>query len=128
MILDLGTNDLCSRDREPLDFFVLLREFVDALPSWNIHPDKVVFLPVLPRTGSMRRGQVSVDEFNQRAEVFNRLLEDITFLEDRWYVWKHRGLKHPRYNSDGVHLTEQGMLQYKRALRQLVTFFEAHCW
>ena len=43
LILDLGTNDLCSKDMEPLDFFVSLREFVDTMPSWNIHPDKVVF-------------------------------------------------------------------------------------
>ena len=68
LILDLGTNDLCSRDGEPLDFFISLREFVDALPSWNIHPDKVVFLPILPKTGSMQKDQVSV--------------------EDKWYVWR----------------------------------------
>ena len=76
----------------------------------------------------MRDNQVTVDEFNQKAEVFNMLLEDMTFLEDQWFLWRHRGLKHPRYNLDGVHLTKLGMCQYERTLRQLVKFFEARCW
>lgn len=128
LIFDLGTNDLCSKDIEPLELLASLRSFVNAFPSWNINPDVLIFLPVLPRTGNMRGNQVTLDQFNQKAETFNELLEDITFLEDRWFVWRHRGLKHPRYNLDGVHLTKIGMCHYERTLKQLVKFFEARCW
>ena len=128
LILDLGTNDLSSKDVKPAELCTLLWDLVYELVAWDISPSIVVFLPVLPRTGSMRRNQVSVAQFNKRAEVFNQLLGDMTFLEDGWFVWKHRGPRHPRYNADGVHLNERGMVQYERTLKQLVKFFEARFW
>ena len=128
LILDLGTNDLSSKDVEPAELCTSLRDLVYELVAWDISPSIVVFLPVLPRTGNMRRNQVSVAQFNKKAEVFNQLLGDMTFLEDGWFVWKHRGLRHPRYNTDGVHLNERGMVQYERTLKQLVKFFEARFW
>ena len=71
---------------------------------------------------------MSLDGFNSRAEEFNKLLIEGSCLEDRWWVWNHRGLKHPRYNLDGVHLNASGMVQYEKTLKQIVKFFESRYW
>lgn len=128
LIIDLGTNDLCSRDIEPEALLDSLCAFVRDMKKYAIYPSVIVFLPVLPRTGNMRPNQVSVDQFNSKAEAFNKLLEGETLREDKWWLWTHRGLKHPRYNVDGVHLTTQGMTQYGKTIRQLVKFFQSRIW
>ena len=106
----------------------MLCEFISEFPRWDIQPEAIVFLPVIPHTGSLREGQVSLAEFNERAETFNRLLERSSFLEDKWWVWHHRGLRNPRYISDGVHLNQFGMTQYERTLRQVIKYFESRIW
>ena len=128
LIIDLGTNDICSEKTTPHEVHASVCRMVRELPRWDVHAEAVIFLPVLPRTGGLRRSQVSLEVFNERAKVFNELLECSTFVEDRWWVWRHRGLKHKRYNLDGVHLTQLGMLQYERTLRQLLKFFESRIW
>ena len=101
-----------------------LCNFVRDLPKFGINPSVVVFSPVLPRTRNMRQGQVSISEFNEGADAFNKLLEVETLKEDCWWVWHHRALKHPRFNLDGVHINQRGMSQYERTLRQLVKFLK----
>lgn len=128
LILDLGTNDLCSKDIDSNQVYSLLCDFVHELPMRGINPEIIVFLPVLPRTGGLRVNQVSLEEFNARVERFNDLVQKSTFVEDRWWLWEHRGLRHCRYNLDGVHLNAAGMVQYERTLRQLVKFFESRIW
>ena len=128
LIIDLGTNDLCSERLSPKEVHASLCELITEFPRWNIEPEAIVFLPVLPRTGSLRKGQVSLAEFNDRADNFNRLLECSCFLEDKWWVWQHRGLRSPRYILDGVHLNQHGMAQYERTLRQVVKYFECRIW
>ena len=128
LILDLGTNDLCSTSMDSDQVHSLLCDFVHEFSKRGINPEVIVFLPVLPRTGSMRDGQVSLEEFNSRVKRFNELVQQSTFREDRWWVWEHRGLRNSRYIIDGVHLNEAGMLQYERTLRQLVKFFESRIW
>ena len=128
LIIDLGTNDLCSAEVTPHQVHASLCEMVRDLRIWDVYPEAVVFLPVLPRTGGLRGYQVSLEVFNKRVLDFNMLLESSTFLEDRWWVWHHRGIKHPRLNLDGVHLNKQGMLLYERTLRQLLKFFEFRIW
>ena len=128
LIIDLGTNDLCTVSVTPKCVCDMLCNFVRDLPKHGIKPSVVVFLPVLPRTGNMRQGQVPVSEFNEKADVFNELLGAEIMREDLWWVWHHRGLKHPRYNLDGVHLDQLGMNQYQRTIRQIVKYFERRCW
>lgn len=128
LILDLGTNDLCAPKGNPSAVFYQYGVFLKDLRRWGVAPDIIVFLPVLPRTGTLRGGQVSLDEFNRRAEEFNKLLVEESWREDKWWVWNHRGLKHPRYNLDGVHLNASGMIQYERTLKQVVKFFDSRCW
>ena len=113
---------------DPTQLYSVYSEFVHSLSDNDVHSEIEVSLPVLPRTGSMRRGQVSLEVFNSRAEEFNNKLFEGTFVEDLWWVWDHWGLKHRRYSLDGVHLNRLGTIQYERTLRQIVKFFEYQCW
>lgn len=124
LILDLGTNDLCSRENSPEAVHVSMCKLVKEFSSWGITPEVVVFLPVLPRTSGMRSYQVSLEEFNERVQCFNELLECSTFTEDRWWLWRHRSLRNPSFILDGVHLNQLGMMHYEKTLSRLVKFFE----
>ena len=128
LIIDLGTNDLCSKNVNPNQVHSSLCDFVYELPKRGINPEVIVFLPVLPRTGGLRGGQVSLEEFNDRAERFNDLIQQSTFVEDQWWLWEHRGLKNSRYNLDGVHLNTSGMALYGKTLRQITKYFESRIW
>ena len=127
LILDLGTNDLCAKDIDSNQVHSLLCDFVYELSRRGINPEVIVFLPVIPRTGGLRGGQVSLEDFNTRVERFNDLIQQSTFVKDRWWLWEHRGLRNCRYNL-GVHLNAAGMLQYEKTLRQLIKYFESRIW
>ena len=128
LILDLGTNDLCLKGMTPTKLCSVYSDWVHELWRWDITPSAVVSLPVLPRSGNLRKGQVSLRDFNDRVDEFNSLLTETTFKEDKWWVWHHRGLRSVKYSLDGVHLNELGTIKYERSLRQLVKFFEYRIW
>ena len=63
LVLDLGTNDLCSNKDSPLVIFIQYCVFLNELQKWGINPDVIVLLQVLPRVGGLRHGQVTLDGF-----------------------------------------------------------------
>ncbi|XP_072169983.1 mycocerosic acid synthase-like polyketide synthase [Diadema setosum] len=77
-----------------------------------LQPIAVVILPVLPRTSVYPGSDVTLEEFNSRVEFLNGLLQAETFIRDNWWFWEHRGLNHPRYIKDGVHLTPEGLVAW----------------
>ena len=47
LVMDLGTNDLCSHRGNPSAIFHTYCDFVNEFQKWGISPDVIVFLQVL---------------------------------------------------------------------------------
>ena len=120
VVIDLGTNDLCSQDASPglvVDSAVAL---VELLRRSNRSPTTIVFLSVIQRTSKGRYVAVSLRCFNRRVKAFNaKLAARIQFMP-RVYLYTQQ-INHPRFIChDGCHLTEEGVQKYGEGIRMAV--------
>ena len=127
LILDLGTNDLCSA--EPTTVLRNFRIFFAELRRAGVAPTAIFLLPVLPRTKAYAGAALSLSEFNLRVERLNKLLFEESLHTDMLFVWEHRSLSDaPHHIFDGVHLDERGRELYRRTLRRIGSFSKRHFW
>ena len=121
LIVDLGTNDLCSGDiviGEVVDRALTL---LDALRREHLLPRQVVFLPVLKRARAGCSRGVSKRAFNRRAKAFNALLDARTKSVLGVQVFTKARVNLPKFLSrDGCHLNEQGEVRYGQGLKRAI--------
>ena len=76
LIIDLGTNDLCSLEGTPNCLVDYVFRFLSLLESNSCRFKRIVFRSVIQKSGvNTRRGQVDITTFNHRVKKYNRLLK-----------------------------------------------------
>jgi len=120
VFLEIGSNDLCDENREPMHIsvdIVSLARFIKI--GYGI--SCVVIGKILPRTH-----RVDMNAYNIRVGATNRHIRHLASQELGIYTWRHRGFSNPTINpfhTDGVHLNKtHGIPKYIRSLRHAVLF------
>ena len=81
LVVDLGTNDLCSQENTPEKVVQMALGFIDSLNPRGVTPRCTVFLSVIQRSVISRRGQVACSTFNHRARtLFHSISTGSMFL------------------------------------------------
>ena len=106
LLIDLGTNDLCSQPDASAGLVVEnALALVDLLRRQNRMPNTVVFLSVIQRTSKGRHVEISLAANIRRVQHIRSV-----------YYFK-QAINHPPFIcGDGCHLTDEGVVRYGRGL------------
>lgn len=130
VILDVGTNDLCSQEVSPLLLFQRVNTFSQRL-TVDLGVKLVVVLQVLHRTPTGYFGMPS--SFNHKVDSYNDLLTSTVKLYRQQNLpldyWFQKGIRTniTKFIKDGVHLNADGIQLYLRNLRRAILNFAPLC-
>jgi lysophospholipase L1-like esterase len=126
VFLQLGSNDLCNENCEPITLATDIISFARFLRiGYDI--TYVIIGTILPRM-SAGRFQFDVAAYNRRVNATNQHLHHLASDEAGIHTWKHRGFSNwaqSPFAFDGVHLNHTyGMPKYVRSVRQAMLFYK----
>ncbi len=115
VFLEVGTNDLCSRDPDSLALEVI--SFARTLLA-TYGVQEVSISQVIYRDPS-RGGARTPSDFNDRVARYNAIMKDLTAPIQGLRFWKHRGIwtQWMSLLSDGIHYNQRGMRKYFNSVR-----------
>jgi hypothetical protein len=107
VILELGSNDLCDKDKNPNE---LAQEMYSAcLPLFETlkNLELIVLCGITPKT-YMWKGTKDLGDFNLDSRQYNDALTDIAANDNRFMKWVHRGTSDmTQLTLDGTHLNSK---------------------
>ena len=120
IILELGSNDLCSVGRHPESVGSDIEHLVSFLHD-HCGAAFVVACQVIHRSNT----STHIPDYNVKVDVLNQYLQVV--LEPLVYAdfWYHRGLRNPSIPvlcRDGVHLNDHGNYTLYRSYRGAILF------
>lgn len=130
VVLQIGSNDLCARDKSPISVTNDIIQLCDDLH--NIHGVRHIIIMQLlkrhtPRNPAKNRFRLDVEWYASRVSYVNQHLSAAMQTRPHGTYWKHKGLySTPQLEAalmdDGVHLNSVGYRKYFNNIRaSLVT-------
>lgn len=120
VIVDMGTNDLCSPCFAPIELAETLKDYADDMFVKLQRLELVVLCQVTCKT-KIKRSTKSLEVFNVDTEKFNIELLRITRNNHRILRWRHQGMFRGLldHTIDGTHPdSERGKTKYIRSISQ----------
>lgn len=118
IILDIGSNDLDSKST-----FEQVGNDMIRLVKWvrDVAPKAVVIVVQSLRRDKTRN--ISVSNFEQKVNEFNKYLDTHLSSVDRTLFWWHSELNQiSRFCSDGIHLDNEAYAAYASSIRRCVQY------
>lgn len=123
VLLQIGGNDLDAY--EPIVSYDFLVQDLIVLAEWLIDVydvRQVGIMQLLYRSSTRHR---PVADYNRAVEVVNSTLKAKCAAADKYFFWRHKGLKDGIFNNsclsaDGVHLSAAGSKKYRCSIRAAI--------
>ncbi len=124
VILQVGSNDACDRDKDA----TLIADAIRALARYLVKELGVLQVVVCQ---ILTRDSVPFPSYNFKIKDINAKLKSILQHEPHCHFWSHRGLwrsKNNIYLRDGVHLNLHGQIKLYRSYRgAMLRQCQVHC-
>ena len=129
VILDIGTNDLCFTNADPIKLASTIDNLVDTLIR-DYHVQHVVVIQILHRFHPSRptRRHIDIKKFNKDVDTCNELLAEKLSGKENCKLWWHKGFwganRRRMIDSDGVHFSKPiGQRKYYYNLRAILVSY-----
>lgn len=129
LVLQVGSNDICSADCCPLIIADALLDTACHLQQCG-NISSVIVCHLLPRSlGVYMPTAEAVSAYTLARVKFNQFIDVVASDYTKVKVWKHKKLFNPIQEvllSDGVHLNTSGQYKFYKSLRGAILFALGH--